>query len=1031
MPNIIPCGELEATIQELQNRFQDCYVLKAEDLDLMLDIMHSISLCSADDFTQDNIFTYFATDTVTVEDAAFTDTDILTVINNGGPFVVGSTILPIFVTTIQEKETGSNQIYIKTAYYILQGVGAGTYGIGETQLEQINIFRLRVDEETLLESSNPVIVYEVRTSQDSNLTSPEIAVNAAVGPYEVVAGTDYYFRIILTESGVDTPLNTLWRYTGPTGNFGIAGGNTAVDTDFTLIEQLQTPISQNLFRKFQPDPYLGYRYDFVDPDIKGFFFGANGNFRNGITVYNEGTGNTATSSFVVTNQNAAFGNATSLQYFGNNYFGVPLRNSGGLYTNSKMTFTLANNAQFRVFSVPNTSLSSMSSTPVLDFQPGTMSWRMPRTTIQNINDTAVTQPRVIPTVEWIIDKYGSGGPNSTGLEALDEGNGTGWRLIGRDPANYGNIGLGAVDISTSDSAGFRGATGDYSFAAGLNNTVNSHYGAAFGENNLVQGTHSFAFGTNNSLTGGIIDSAAFGEENIITDSLAFAFGRKNNVSDPYSMASGALNTITQFGGHTFGGGLIANDYMTIAVGKANLNTTATGVTGGSSLNYNDSKLFVVGNGTISGGAPFTVTSRSDALVVYQGGEVTLPSLSNALIDSSGDEIAVTKGWITDKYFNPTGLEAINEGNGIGWRLIGKDPANYDNIGVNAIDISHSDQATNANGARATNSFVVGYNNRIVQGESSSIISGQGNIVDTGSTGFATHTITGGYANNTYDWSYASINLGSLNKVGTDGSTGLSEPVAFSSGALGYFNSIYAGRGTFGLGAGLTYGGAFCTVVGAANVDLTNTVANQFWAPSNDIAQPGFIVGIGDVFSADSNNPTFTRRNGFVVWRNGTAELPEATIAEIDSRGAKSVVTKEWVEDKYEERVSALEEAVLKRVKVSLSASDIQNLGTTPITAIPAPGVGKYIKIHTFDNNLTWGSTVFDATFLQLKYDGGAVIANGAFTLDVVADTFQASSLESVYDISANTEVVVSANADSIATGDSTVDVYITYEVIDL
>src|SRR5690606_38304871 len=35
------------------------------------------------------------------------------------------------------------------------------------------------------------------------------------------------------------------------------------------------------------------------------------------------------------------------------------------------------------------------------------------------------------------------------LEAIDEGNGIGYRIKGKDPDNYGNIGLGAVDFSSS------------------------------------------------------------------------------------------------------------------------------------------------------------------------------------------------------------------------------------------------------------------------------------------------------------------------------------------------------------------------------------------------------------------------------------------------------------------------------------------------------------------------------------------------------------------------------------------------------
>ncbi len=43
-----------------------------------------------------------------------------------------------------------------------------------------------------------------------------------------------------------------------------------------------------------------------------------------------------------------------------------------------------------------------------------------------------------------------GGGGATGLEAVNEGGNDGWRLTGRDPTLYGNIGNGAIDFSTSD-----------------------------------------------------------------------------------------------------------------------------------------------------------------------------------------------------------------------------------------------------------------------------------------------------------------------------------------------------------------------------------------------------------------------------------------------------------------------------------------------------------------------------------------------------------------------------------------------------
>ena len=69
---------------------------------------------------------------------------------------------------------------------------------------------------------------------------------------------------------------------------------------------------------------------------------------------------------------------------------------------------------------------------------------------------------------WVDLGGGTGGATPTGLEQITEGSNTGWRLIGRDPNNYGDIGNGAIDLSYGSSASTTyGATGDYSFCVGF------------------------------------------------------------------------------------------------------------------------------------------------------------------------------------------------------------------------------------------------------------------------------------------------------------------------------------------------------------------------------------------------------------------------------------------------------------------------------------------------------------------------------------------------------------------------------------
>ncbi|VAV83976.1 hypothetical protein MNBD_BACTEROID02-844, partial [hydrothermal vent metagenome] len=55
------------------------------------------------------------------------------------------------------------------------------------------------------------------------------------------------------------------------------------------------------------------------------------------------------------------------------------------------------------------------------------------------------------TTEFMAVPYAINAANVSGLEKITENGNTGWRLIGKNPANYGDIGNNATDLSSSDS----------------------------------------------------------------------------------------------------------------------------------------------------------------------------------------------------------------------------------------------------------------------------------------------------------------------------------------------------------------------------------------------------------------------------------------------------------------------------------------------------------------------------------------------------------------------------------------------------
>jgi len=251
----------------------------------------------------------------------------------------------------------------------------------------------------------------------------------------------------------------------------------------------------------------------------------------------------------------------------------------------------------------------------------------------------------------ITKEYADTNYDSSGLEALNEGNGFGWRLIGRNPDNYGNIGSNAVDLSYSLANSTKGATGSNSVAMGYE-TI------ASGNGSMAMGVYSLASG---------LESTAMGE---------------------VTTASGWVST-------AMGAGTKAESFISTAIGRFN--------TGGGTADswVSTDPLFEIGNGDSD-------VSLSNALTVLKNGTITAPALTNTLINTAGNKALITKEY-ADTNYNPTGLEALDEGSGgSGWRLIGRNPDNYGNIGVQSVDLSYSNAASLTNGATGTRSIALGY-----------------------------------------------------------------------------------------------------------------------------------------------------------------------------------------------------------------------------------------------------------------------------------------------------------------------------------
>ncbi|MEZ4910782.1 MAG: FISUMP domain-containing protein [Saprospiraceae bacterium] len=196
------------------------------------------------------------------------------------------------------------------------------------------------------------------------------------------------------------------------------------------------------------------------------------------------------------------------------------------------------------------------------------------------------------------------------LEKIIEGSNTGWRLLGRDPNDYGDIGNHAVDFSVSAlTSTILGATGDVSFAAGFETTASGHFSTAFGIDSDATGEASLA--ANRSWAAGL-RSAAFNEAQAHGKN-SFATGN-GYVGDTGTNAAG-ISGGGAFGVNTaaLGEGTHAVAFSSTAVGRYN----EGGFNTSNRTSWVDTDpLFMIGNGTAD-------NARSNALLVQKNGKMSI------------------------------------------------------------------------------------------------------------------------------------------------------------------------------------------------------------------------------------------------------------------------------------------------------------------------------------------------------------------------------------------------------------------------
>jgi len=168
---------------------------------------------------------------------------------------------------------------------------------------------------------------------------------------------------------------------------------------------------------------------------------------------------------------------------------------------------------------------------------------------------------------------GSTALTGTGLEKITEGGEEGYRLVGKDPDYYGDIGNHAIDLSYSNAVSDeRGATYTYAFAEGYGTQSSNFASHAEGEGAVASHYAAHAEGKETVASG--FASHAEGKETVASGLVSHTEGEKTVADGSVCHAEGYATVASARTSHAEGTRTVASNYCSHAEGRA---TTASGV----------------------------------------------------------------------------------------------------------------------------------------------------------------------------------------------------------------------------------------------------------------------------------------------------------------------------------------------------------------------------------------------------------------------------------------------------------------------
>lgn len=437
------------------------------------------------------------------------------------------------------------------------------------------------------------------------------------------------------------------------------------------------------------------------------------------------------------------------------------------------------------------------------------------------------------------------------------------------------------------------ATGDASFAYGLQDSVTGDFSGAFGWANTISGMASFAtggfnvvkplgssaFGATNIIDADGQTSFAAGDGNYINAESSIALGRHQTILGTYSTAAGADNIIDTFSYSSIALGNVntigTSDTASVVLGEYNTIQSQRSLTMGShNTNMADYSIVNGYKNLINASAPYSYTSGSFNDI--HGDAANSVVLGLGLIANQNKQTII--GYYNDTTYNG-GLDAgTNQlfaiGNGVkSGNTINRSNAltvlKNGNVGIGTVNpvntlqiegnVSLGHQSTtlgkysiaagadNIINASAYGSVALGSLNTISSNDTATIIAGDDNSAS------SSHSITLGSSNiNSGNYSIA---LGYSNNISN------STPFSF---AIGLENEIHGdAKYAHAIGQGLILNQNNQIVLGRYNDTTYNGGldgnTNQLFA-------------IGNGFRDGANNVNINRSNALTVLKNGNVGI---------------------------------------------------------------------------------------------------------------------------------------------------------------